>query len=58
MLGYVIRRDASHRVFGLVVAGVMLIWLGEPAGTVPSVLLLCGGVLALATAGWTAIRRV
>jgi hypothetical protein len=58
MLGYVIRRDASHRVFGLVVAGVVLVWLGEPAGTVPSVLLLFGGVLALATAGWTAIRRV
>jgi hypothetical protein len=50
MLGYVIRRDASHRVFGLVVAAAVLTWLGEPAGTLPSVLLLFGGVLALATA--------
>jgi hypothetical protein len=58
MLGYAIRRDASYRASGLVVAGVVLLWLGELAGTVPSVILLFGGVLALATAGWTAIRRV
>jgi hypothetical protein len=58
VLGYVIRRDASHHVSCLVAAGVVLVWFGVPAESWVSRLLLVGGVLALAAAGWTVIRRL
>ena len=61
LLSSVIRRDASHQISCLVAAGVVLVWLGGPGLswanlTWPSRLLLVGGVLALAAAGWTVIR--
>jgi hypothetical protein len=56
LLSSVIRRDASHQISCLVAAGVVLVWLGVPGRSWASRLLLVGGVLALAAAGWTVIR--
>jgi hypothetical protein len=56
LLSSVIRRDASHQISCLVAAGVVLVWLGVPGLSWASRLLLVGGVLALAAAGWTVIR--
>jgi len=58
LLSSVIRRDASHQICCLVAAGVVLVWLGHPVSGLSwaSRLLLVGGVLALAAAGWTVIR--
>jgi hypothetical protein len=38
--------------------GVVPVWFGVPAEGWVSRLLLVGGVLALAAAGWTVVRRL